>query len=76
MYEVPKERMGLAVEAVTAAFSEFHPSTADGVRVDFPEGWVHLRASNTEPIMRIIGEAQADNVARQLVDKVQRVAGL
>jgi phosphomannomutase len=75
-YDVPKERMGPAVEAVTEAFSEHKPNTADGVRVDFPDGWVHLRSSNTEPIMRIIGEAQTDNVARQLVDKVQRVAGL
>ncbi len=28
----------------------------DGLRVDTPEGWIHLRASNTEPVFRVIGE--------------------
>ena len=48
--------------------------TRDGVRIDFPDGWVHLRASNTEPIMRIIGEArsaaEADALVRMVSDRV------
>ena len=32
-------------------------STIDGVKIDFPENWVHLRKSNTEPIIRIYTEA-------------------
>jgi phosphomannomutase len=31
-------------------------SREDGLRVDTPEGWIHLRASNTEPVFRVIGE--------------------
>jgi phosphomannomutase len=44
-------------------------STIDGVKVDLPEGWVHLRTSNTEPILRIYAEARtasgADDLARR-----------
>jgi phosphomannomutase len=42
-----------------------NPSTIDGVKIDFPDRWVHLRKSNTEPIIRIYTEAptQADAAA-------------
>ena len=48
----------------------------DGVRVDLPEGWVHLRASNTEPIIRLIAEAADATAAATLADEVGRIAGL
>jgi phosphomannomutase len=41
---------------------------ADGIRVEWPDGWVHVRASNTESIIRIIAEAETDPRARDLVD--------
>jgi phosphomannomutase len=44
--------------------------------VDFPEGWVHLRASNTEPIIRVIGEANTPEEARALVGQIRAAAGL
>jgi phosphomannomutase len=40
----------------------------DGVKVDFPDGWIHVRASNTESIIRIIVEADEAAKARQLLD--------
>lgn len=47
---------------------------ADGVRIDFPQGWVHLRKSNTEPIIRVYSEAPskaaADDLAQQIIDKI------
>ncbi len=49
---------------------------ADGIRVDLPDGWVHLRASNTEPIIRIIAEADDEARARALVDECRVRAGL
>jgi phosphomannomutase len=39
----------------------------DGVRVDFPDSWVHIRRSNTEPIYRIIAEAPSRSSARRLI---------
>lgn len=51
-------------------------STVDGVRIDFPDGWVHLRPSNTEPILRLIAEAATEERAEELVSEVAGVAGL
>ncbi len=47
---------------------------SDGLRIDLAEGWVHVRASNTEPIMRIIAEAESTDTANALVDEVRRIA--
>jgi len=44
-------------------------STIDGVKIDFEEGWVHMRKSNTEPIIRIYTEAQSDMQASALADR-------
>ncbi|MFV0540929.1 MAG: phosphoglucosamine mutase [Aestuariibaculum sp.] len=44
-------------------------STIDGVKIDFPENWVHLRKSNTEPIIRIYTEAKSQADADTLADK-------
>jgi len=51
-----------------------NPSTIDGVKVDFADGWVHLRKSNTEPIIRIYSEAGTAGKAIQLADEF--IAGL
>lgn len=44
-------------------------STDDGLRIDFPEYWVHLRKSNTEPIIRVIAEARSMDEAKSVCDK-------
>ena len=48
----------------------------DGVRVDVSEGWVHLRASNTEPIIRVIAEARTADGALALARACASSAGL
>ena len=52
----------------------------DGVKIDFAEHWVHLRKSNTEPIIRIYVEAKsqefADEVAQQFIAELKEVAGV
>ncbi|MGI9014564.1 MAG: phosphoglucosamine mutase [Phycisphaerales bacterium] len=53
-----------------------HCYDSDGVRLDFENGWVHLRPSNTEPIVRLIAEAQNDEAARSLIATTARAAGL
>ncbi len=42
-------------------------NTDDGLKIDLPDSWVHLRKSNTEPIIRIIAEAPARQAAEDLV---------
>lgn len=44
--------------------------TTDGVKIDFPENWVHLRKSNTEPIIRVYTEAKSQAEADNLADKM------
>jgi phosphomannomutase len=50
-------------EAATAALDE-----TDGVRLDWPDGWVHVRASGTESMVRVIAEAATPERARDLAD--------
>lgn len=51
-------------------FSHQNPNTVDGVKIDFEEGWVHLRKSNTEPIIRIYSEGATPEKADELAKKV------
>ena len=45
-------------------------NTADGLKIDFKDGWVHLRESNTEPIIRIYSESHSEEMANTLTSKV------
>ncbi len=65
-----------ALERVKVAFANEMVSDVDGVRVDFADGWVHLRASNTEPIVRVIAEAATEARADELCDTCRRAAGV
>ena len=47
-------------------------TTIDGVKIDFEDGWVHLRKSNTEPIIRIYSEAHTEARANQLAEQVKK----
>lgn len=51
-------------------------TTIDGVKLDFPDKWVHLRKSNTEPIVRIYAEAkteeEAESIANEIITKIQK----
>jgi phosphomannomutase len=47
-------------------------NTEDGVKIDFADSWVHLRKSNTEPIVRIIAEAPNVEKAQKLVENFKR----
>ena len=61
-------------------YKQFKITDIDGVKIDFPQGWVHLRKSNTEPIIRVYSEAetmeQADKFAHAIMDEIKRIAGL
>jgi len=65
-----------AFAKVRATFVGERLDETDGIRIDFAEGWVHLRASNTEPIIRLIAEGDDDRAANALADRVANAAGL
>ncbi|MBK9149909.1 MAG: phosphoglucosamine mutase [Saprospiraceae bacterium] len=58
-------------EKLEYAFSGEKLNKEDGLKIDFPEGWVHVRASNTEPIARIYAEASEQKSAEELIQKVK-----
>lgn len=64
---------GLDVDGVLqnmeAKYANENITTIDGVKIDFPENWVHLRKSNTEPIIRIYTEAKTQEIADKLADR-------
>ena len=66
----------LILEKIEKQYRNEQVSTIDGVKIDFAEKWVHLRKSNTEPIIRIYSEAKdpetADILARQLIRDIEK----
>ncbi|MFW0738255.1 phosphoglucosamine mutase [Flavobacterium sp. T12S277] len=66
--------------AITEKYKNEDISTIDGVKIDFATEWVHLRKSNTEPIIRIYTEApsqeKADVLALRIIDEIKTVAGI
>lgn len=64
------------LESVPGTDSGARIDTSDGVRLDFDDGWVHLRPSNTEPIIRLIAEAQTAQRAEALIAEISSAAGL
>ncbi len=65
---------------IAARYAGERVDTTDGVKIDFPENWVHLRKSNTEPIIRVYTEArtmeEADALARRFMDEIGAICGL
>jgi len=57
------------VRALRAQAEGARVDTRDGLRLDWPDAWVQLRASNTEPILRIIAEARTEQRAKELVEE-------
>ncbi len=67
-------KIAQVLDEVRRAFADEDLNDADGVRIDWPEGWVHVRGSNTEPIMRIIAEAHDQPTVDDLVARVRAIA--
>jgi phosphomannomutase len=76
----PQIDVDAILEAMTAKYKNEDISTIDGVKIDFATEWVHLRKSNTEPIIRIYTEAPtqeaADQLAERIIIEIKAVAGI
>ena len=84
-YQIAKNRIDLTpdtdVDAILRKVKSMYESEPgvsvtdiDGVKIDFPDRWVHLRKSNTEPIVRVYSEAStmeaADEIGKKIMDVV------
>ncbi len=80
-YKVSKNRVELSPEMnvpaiydkVKAHYADFTILTIDGVKIEFEDGWVHLRTSNTEPIMRVYAESTTQEKAQKYADDVMKL---
>lgn len=70
-----KEDARPAIDKLAAAYASHRLDLQDGVRIDFDatKSWLHVRASNTEPIMRLIAEAPTPAQATALLDEAARI---
>lgn len=65
----PELDVDLLLDKIKDTYKHEDITTIDGVKIDFPENWVHLRKSNTEPIVRVYTEAKSQEEADQLVQR-------
>jgi len=76
----PELDVDLILDKMANKYAHEQVTTTDGVKVDFAENWVHLRKSNTEPIIRIYTEAksqsEADNLAQKTINEIEKIAGI
>ena len=70
MQLTPELDVDALLEAMAGMYRDNKPSTIDGVKIDFEDSWVHLRKSNTEPIIRIYTEAASQKAADRLAEKI------
>ena len=75
----PEINVDKVLEAVKEKYAGERINDKDGVKIDFADCWVHLRKSNTEPIIRVYSEAatmeEADALAKKVIDVVWAVVG-
>ncbi|MFP4366868.1 MAG: phosphoglucosamine mutase [Bacteroidales bacterium] len=69
----PGIHTGAILKGIKDHYSNYPVNETDGVRIDFPEGWVHLRESNTEPIIRIYSEGADRQKAEDLAGVIIKV---
>ena len=77
-YVISKNRLELRPETdvdnilklVGESYKDFPSNREDGLKIEFPEGWVHLRKSNTEPIIRIYSEGENEQKANELAQRI------
>jgi phosphomannomutase len=63
----PNARLDTVYQALRSAFPTATADTQDGLRLSWPDRWVHVRPSGTEPIVRVIAEAPTNHEALELV---------
>jgi phosphomannomutase len=85
-YQIRKKKLEVDIrgniqqlfEYLVAEYPDAEVSRVDGLKLDFPDGWIHLRKSNTEPVVRIYSEAatayRADDLANSIIAKIETYA--
>jgi phosphomannomutase len=72
-FEATKDQTVRIIDEARGVFTDAKIDTTDGCRFDFADGWVHIRSSNTEPIMRIIVETQNEEAGRRYIEAIDGI---
>jgi phosphomannomutase len=72
-FECRREDADKAVAALKQAYASEKIDTQDGIRIDWPDSWLHARPSNTEPIMRVFAEAPDPKTAQSRIDAARGI---
>jgi phosphomannomutase len=68
----PEINVDSILKEIPEIYNDYPINSVDGVKIEFEDGWVHLRKSNTEPIIRVYSEGNNKKIAENLADKVIR----
>lgn len=68
----PTMDVDFLLDAIEKVYQNENPNTIDGVKIDFSNSWVHLRKSNTEPIIRVYTEAPSQKEADDLMNRFKK----
>lgn len=68
-----RDRVGAACDALKKRYRDAKAEEGDGLRLDWPDRWVQVRGSNTEPIVRVIAEAPGGEEARRLCSEAMEI---
>ncbi|HST50459.1 MAG TPA: phosphoglucosamine mutase [Pyrinomonadaceae bacterium] len=69
------DRIGRVLKAVRSRYAGLPQDLRDGVKVSTPGGWLLVRGSNTEPIIRLVAEGETEEDARRMIEDLRAVAG-
>jgi phosphomannomutase len=70
-YPADKQQAATIIEKAKGLFTDARVNTSDGCRFDLADGWIHIRTSNTEPIMRVIIETKSSDAAQHYTETVE-----
>ncbi|MDR3110501.1 MAG: phosphoglucosamine mutase [Planctomycetaceae bacterium] len=73
--QLPPEKIAKAIDKIETKIKGKSKSRLDGLRIEFDDAWLLVRASNTEPIVRTIAEAPTEAKANQLCDEAEAILG-
>lgn len=72
-YPADKTQAAAIIEKAKTVFTDAELNTSDGCRFDLSDGWIHIRTSNTEPIMRIIIETRNAETAARYTEQIEKI---
>jgi phosphomannomutase len=72
-FAVDKSQAQQILTLAQKTFADARLNTTDGCRFDFDDGWLHIRPSNTEPVVRVIAEATSKQAVRKYIDAVLKI---